>query len=87
MASWQVDKLVSWQEGARVSKALSFEGWVAQVPESLERDPLWNFQVYPKALHLYDLAWEDCEYPAERSTRARCGQSTYSQCWLHLRQH
>jgi len=45
-----------------VSKALSFEGWVTQVPESLKRDPLWNFQVYPKALHLYDLAWEDCKY-------------------------
>jgi len=45
-----------------VSKALGFEGWVAQVPESLKRDPLWNFQVYPKALHLYNLAWEDCEY-------------------------
>ncbi len=45
-----------------MSKALSFEEWVTQVPESLKRDPLWNFQVYPKALHLYDLAWEDCEY-------------------------
>ena len=45
-----------------MSKALSFEEWVAQVPESLKRDPLWNFQVYPKTLHLYDLAWEDCEY-------------------------
>ncbi len=45
-----------------MSKALSFEEWVAQVPESLKQDPLWNFQVYPKALHLYDLAWEDCEY-------------------------
>ena len=45
-----------------MSKALSFEEWVAQVPESLKRDPLWNFKVYPKALFLYDLAWEDCEY-------------------------
>ena len=35
---------------------------MAQVPESLKRDPLWSFQVYPKALFLYDLAWEDCEY-------------------------
>ncbi|MDY6877296.1 MAG: four helix bundle protein [Chloroflexota bacterium] len=32
------------------------------MPESLKRDPLWSFQVYPKALFLYDLAWEDCEY-------------------------
>ena len=41
---------------------LSFEDWVAQVPESLKRDTLWNFQVYPKALYFYDLVWEDCEY-------------------------
>jgi len=40
----------------------SSEEWVAQVPESLKQDPLWNFQVYPKTLYLYDLAWEDCEY-------------------------
>jgi four helix bundle protein len=34
---------------------------VAQVPESIVRDPLWNFSVYPKALFLADLAWEDTE--------------------------
>lgn len=39
----------------------SFEERVAQVPESLKRDALWNFQVYPKALYFYDLAWEDDE--------------------------
>jgi len=37
----------------------SFEEWAAQVPESMRRDPLWNFQVYPKTLFLADLAWED----------------------------
>ena len=37
----------------------SFEEWVEQVPESIKRDPLWNFQVYPKTLFLADLAWED----------------------------
>ncbi len=37
----------------------SFEDWMAQVPESIKRDPLWNFQVYPKTLFLADLAWED----------------------------
>jgi four helix bundle protein len=30
------------------------------VPECLKRDSLWSFQVYPKALFLSDLAWEDC---------------------------
>jgi len=37
----------------------SFEEWVTQVPESIKRDPLWGFQVYPKTLFLADLAWED----------------------------
>ncbi|HFD38913.1 MAG TPA: four helix bundle protein [Anaerolineae bacterium] len=39
--------------------AFSYEEWLAQVPESIKKDPLWNFQVYPKALLLADLAWED----------------------------
>ena len=39
----------------------SFEEWTAQVPESMKRDPLWSFQVYPKALFLADLVWEDTE--------------------------
>ncbi len=37
----------------------SYEEWLEQVPESIKKDPLWNFQVYPKALLLADLAWED----------------------------
>ncbi len=37
----------------------NYEDWIAQVPESIKRDPLWNFQVYPKTLFLADLAWED----------------------------
>jgi len=36
-----------------------YEEWLAQVPVSMKRDPLWNFQIYPKALFLSDLAWED----------------------------
>jgi four helix bundle protein len=39
----------------------SYEEWVEQVPESIKRDPLWEFQVYPKALFLADLAWEDTD--------------------------
>jgi four helix bundle protein len=40
---------------------MTFEEWVAGVPESIKRDPLWNFQAYPKALFLADSAWEDSE--------------------------
>jgi four helix bundle protein len=34
---------------------------LAQVPVSLKNDPIWKFEAYPKALLLYDLAWEECE--------------------------
>jgi len=44
-----------------MSRPRSFEEWVEQVPESLRQDPLWTFDVYPKALFLCDLVWEDCE--------------------------
>ena len=40
---------------------LNYEEWLAGVPESIKRDPLWNFEVYPKALLLSDLAWEDSD--------------------------
>lgn len=40
-------------------EAFSYEEWLKQVPESIKADPLWSFQVYPKALLLADLAWED----------------------------
>jgi len=40
---------------------LNYDEWLAQVPESIKRDPLWSFQVYPKALMLSDLVWEDTD--------------------------
>jgi four helix bundle protein len=40
---------------------LNYAEWLAGVPESIRRDPLWNFQVYPKVLLLSDLAWEDTD--------------------------
>jgi len=40
---------------------MDYEEWIASVPASLKQDPLWKFEVYPKALLLYDLAWDDCE--------------------------
>ncbi len=38
----------------------SFEEWVGTVHPTITQDSLWNFEVYPKALFAYDLAWEDC---------------------------
>ena len=39
----------------------SYEEWIAQVPDSLQADPLWGFETYRTALFLADLAWFDCE--------------------------
>jgi four helix bundle protein len=36
-----------------------YEEWLAQVPGSIKADPLWGFQVYPRALFLADLVWAD----------------------------
>ena len=62
----------------------SFGEWVAQVPESLKRDPLWNFEVYPKSLYLYDLSWEDCEHllkdPRGRAVASQLIRSAGSVC-------
>ncbi len=43
-------------------KPTSFDEWQENVHPSIKNDPLWEFQVYPKALFAYDLAWEDCDY-------------------------
>ena len=39
----------------------NYEEWIAQVPGSLQADPLWVFETYRTALFLADLAWFDCE--------------------------
>ena len=41
---------------------MKYEEWLAQVPDSLKNDPIWKFEAYPKALLLFDLAWEDTEH-------------------------
>jgi four helix bundle protein len=38
-----------------------YEEWLAQVPDELKKDPIWQFKAYPKALLLFDLMWEDSE--------------------------
>lgn len=40
----------------------SFAGWQQAVHASIRSDPLWEFQVYRKALFLHDLAWQDCKH-------------------------
>jgi len=38
---------------------MTYQEWIDQVPDSIKNDSLWKFQAYPKALFLFDLAWED----------------------------
>jgi four helix bundle protein len=45
-----------------MGKPVSFEAWLQNVHPTIVNDPLWRFQLYPKALFVYDLVWEDCEY-------------------------
>jgi four helix bundle protein len=40
---------------------MNYQSWLAEVPDSLKRDPVWKFVAYPKALWLFDLVWVDCE--------------------------
>ena len=40
----------------------NFDEWQKDVHSSIRNDPLWDFQVYPKTLFIYDLVWEDCHY-------------------------
>jgi four helix bundle protein len=40
---------------------MRYEEWLAQVPDGLKNDPIWKFEAYPRALLLYDLAWEDTD--------------------------
>jgi four helix bundle protein len=40
---------------------LSFEVWMVTVPDVVKKGPIWQSLTYPKALYLYDMAWQDCQ--------------------------
>ena len=46
---------------AKQGTALSFEVWVATVPDAVKKGPVWQSLTYPQALYLYDLVWQDCQ--------------------------
>ncbi len=39
---------------------MTFEEWVETVPERVKAEACWRFAAYPKALYVYELAWDDC---------------------------
>ena len=38
---------------------MTYEEWLASVPQELTDDPLWRMEVYQFALFAGDLAWHD----------------------------
>jgi four helix bundle protein len=44
---------------------MTYEEWVAQVPDDIKNDPLWSFEVYPKTVLLFDFVWGDCDKLAQ----------------------
>ena len=40
---------------------MQYDDWMKSVPDDLRQDSLWQFNIYPKTVFLYDLLWEDCE--------------------------
>ncbi len=40
---------------------MNFDEWQKTVPAAIRESPLWKFQIYPKALFLYELVWLDCD--------------------------
>jgi hypothetical protein len=40
---------------------VNYGEWIEKVPQSIKSDPLWEIEVYRKALFLSDLAWRDCD--------------------------
>lgn len=39
---------------------MNYGDWLENVPQSIKSDPLWDLEIYRKALFLFDLAWLDC---------------------------
>ena len=42
------------------NRELTLEEWVPTVPDRVKAETCWRFTAYPKALYLYELAWDDC---------------------------
>ena len=40
---------------------MNYGEWVESVPKHIKHDPLWDIEIYRKALFFSDLAWQDCE--------------------------
>ena len=44
-----------------MSKWMSYDEWLAGMPEAVTTEEIWQFYGYRKALFCYDVCWRDCE--------------------------
>ena len=42
-------------------REMTFEEWGVTVPGRVKAEACWRFEAYPKALYVYELAWDDCD--------------------------
>ena len=42
-------------------REMTFEEWGVTVPGRVRAEACWRFEAYPKALYVYELAWDDCD--------------------------
>jgi four helix bundle protein len=43
----------------KVTNVMNYDDWLADVPDTIKHDPLWQTAVYRQGLFLGDLAWYD----------------------------
>ena len=39
---------------------MTYAEWEQDVPHAIQKEPVWRFYGYRKALFLYDMVWQDC---------------------------
>ena len=61
-------------------RRMTFEEWVRTVPERVKAEACWRFAAYPKALYVYELAWDDCD-ALMRDERGRAVARAPADCW------
>lgn len=40
---------------------MTYVEWLDEVPRHIQNDPLWDLEIYRKALFFSDVAWYDCD--------------------------
>ena len=46
---------------------MKYSDWAESIPRQIRDDPLWEIEVYRRALFFSDLVWQDCEVMLEHT--------------------